>query len=236
MPLVEVVRHDRLDPLIEKRALAFCKAIGKLPVAVKGTPGFLVNRILMPYLLEAMRLYKEGVPGPVLDKAAKKFGMPMGPIELADTVGLDVAASVGNELAPFLGLEVPPGLNELAKSGKRGKKDGQGLYTWENGKPKKPEVDPHYVAPDDLEDRMILPMLNEAVACLHDRVVEDAELLDAGVIFGTGFAPFRGGPIQYIRDTGADALKSRLEALAQRHGERFKPRPGWDSPELRTSR
>jgi 3-hydroxyacyl-CoA dehydrogenase/enoyl-CoA hydratase/3-hydroxybutyryl-CoA epimerase len=144
MPLVEVVRHDQLDPAIEKRALAFCKAIGKLPVAVKGTPGFLVNRILMPYLLEAMRLYSEGVPGPVLDREAKKFGMPMGPIELADTVGLDVCASVGKELAPFLGLEVPPGLEEKL-AGKRGKKDGQGLYVWQDGKPQKPEVDPDYV-------------------------------------------------------------------------------------------
>ncbi len=234
MPLVEIVRHDQLDPANEKRALAFCKAIDKLPVPVKGTPGFLVNRILMPYLLEAMRIYQEGVPGPVIDRAAKKFGMPMGPIELADTVGLDVAASVGRELGPFLGLDIPKELDDLAKSGKRGKKDGQGLYAWENGKPKKPEVDPHYVAPDDLEDRLILPMLNEAVACLHDRVVEDADLLDAGVIFGTGFAPFRGGPIQYIRDTGPDALTAKLDALAQRHGDRFKRRPGWDADELRS--
>jgi 3-hydroxyacyl-CoA dehydrogenase / enoyl-CoA hydratase / 3-hydroxybutyryl-CoA epimerase len=233
MPLVEIVRHDQLDAATEKRALAFCKAIDKLPVPVKGTPGFLVNRILMPYLLEAMRLYKEGVPGPVLDKAAKKFGMPMGPIELADTVGLDVAASVAEELGPFLGLEIPQGLDELVKSGKRGKKDGQGLYQWENGKPKKPAVDANYVAPDDVEDRLILPMLNEAVACLHDRVVDDADLLDAGVIFGTGFAPFRGGPIQYIRQTGADALKTKLAALALRHGDRFKLRPGWDAAELR---
>jgi len=233
MPLVEIVRHDQLSDANQKRALAFCKAIDKLPVPVKGTPGFLVNRILMPYLLEAMRMYSEGIPGPVLDKAAKKFGMPMGPIELADTVGLDVAASVGAELGPYLGLDIPKQLDELAKSGKRGKKDGQGLYTWENGKPKKPEVDPKYVPPDDIEDRMILPMLNEAVACLHDRVVDDADLLDAGVIFGTGFAPFRGGPIQYIRDTGIDAIRAKLDALASRHGERFKPRPGWDSAELR---
>ena len=161
--------------------------------------------------------------------------MPMGPIELADTVGLDVAASVGAELAPFLGLEIPTQLDELARSGKRGKKDGQGLYAWENGKPKKPEVDPKYVPPDDIEDRMILPMLNEAVACLHDRVVEDADLLDAGVIFGTGFAPFRGGPIQYIRETGVDAISAKLAALASRHGDRFKPRPGWDSPALRAA-
>ncbi|WP_266167949.1 3-hydroxyacyl-CoA dehydrogenase NAD-binding domain-containing protein [Dyella subtropica] len=232
MPLVEVVRHDGLDPAAEKRALAFCKALGKLPVAVKGTPGFLVNRILMPYLLEAMRLYSEGVPGPVLDKEAKKFGMPMGPIELADTVGLDVCASVGKELAPFLGLELPPGLDDKLTAGKRGKKDGQGLYVWQEGKPQKPEVDPDYVVPADLQDRMILPMVNEAVACLADGVVDDADLLDAGVIFGTGFAPFRGGPIQYLRSEGAGVIKGKLERLAQRYGERFAPKNGWDLPDL----
>jgi 3-hydroxyacyl-CoA dehydrogenase / enoyl-CoA hydratase / 3-hydroxybutyryl-CoA epimerase len=232
MPLVEVVRHDRLDPSIEKRALAFCKAIGKLPVAVKGTPGFLVNRILMPYLLEAMRLYSEGVPGAVLDREARKFGMPMGPIELADTVGLDVCASVGKELAPFLGLEVPLGLDDKIDAGKRGKKDGQGLYVWQDGKPQKPEVDKDYMTPPDLQERMILPMVNEAIACLADGVVDDADLLDAGVIFGTGFAPFRGGPIQYARSEGVDKLKAKLEQLAQRYGERFSPKNGWDSPQL----
>jgi 3-hydroxyacyl-CoA dehydrogenase/enoyl-CoA hydratase/3-hydroxybutyryl-CoA epimerase len=229
MPLIEIVRHDRLDPAVEKRALAFCRAIDKLPVPVAGTPGFLVNRILMPYMLEAARAYSDGIPGPVIDKAAKKFGMPMGPIELIDTVGLDVAASVGAELGPFLGLDIPPGLGELVSSGKRGKKDGGGFYKWENGKPQKPEVDPNYRAPEDLEDRLILPLLNEAVACLHDKVVDDVDLLDAGVIFGTGFAPFRGGPIQHIRDTGVDVLKAKLDTLAQRYGDRFKARPGWDN-------
>ncbi|WP_158884312.1 3-hydroxyacyl-CoA dehydrogenase NAD-binding domain-containing protein [Rhodanobacter sp. L36] len=232
MPLVEVVRHDRLDPAIEKRALAFCKAIGKLPIAVKGTPGFLVNRILMPYLLEALRLYSEGVPGPVLDRVAKKFGMPMGPIELADTVGLDVCASVGKELAPFLGLELPPGLDEKLADGKRGKKDGQGLYVWQDGKPQKPEVENDFVTPPDLQDRMILPMVNEAIACLADGVVDDADLLDAGVIFGTGFAPFRGGPIQYARSEGIEMLRKKLDQLAQRYGERFRPKNGWDNPLL----
>jgi 3-hydroxyacyl-CoA dehydrogenase/enoyl-CoA hydratase/3-hydroxybutyryl-CoA epimerase len=235
MPLVEVVRHDQLDPAIEKRALAFCKAIGKLPVVVKGTPGFLVNRILMPYLLEAMRLYSEGVPGAVLDREAKKFGMPMGPIELADTVGLDVCASVGKELAPFLGLEVPPGLDEKLAAGKRGKKDGQGMYVWQDGKPVKPEVDQHYVMPPDLQERMILPMVNEAIACLADGVVDDADLLDAGVIFGTGFAPFRGGPIQYTRSEGVDKIKLKLEQLALRYGVRFSPKGGWDNPTLAQS-
>ncbi len=229
MPLVEIVRHATLDENTEKRALAFCKAIDKLPVPVRGTPGFLVNRILMPYMLEAVRMYGEGVPGPVLDRAAKKFGMPMGPIELADTVGLDVAASVGRELGPFLNLEIPPGLESVLASGKRGKKDGEGFYLWENGKARKPEIDPNYVAPSDIEDRMILPMLNEAVACVHDGVVDDADLCDAGVIFGTGFAPFRGGPIQHIRDTGADVLKQRLAELESRYGARFAARDGWDS-------
>ncbi len=235
MPLVEVVRHDQLDADVQARALAFCLALGKLPVAVKGTPGFLVNRILMPYLLEAVRLHGEGVPGPVLDRVARRFGMPMGPIELADTVGLDVCASVGRELAPFLGLELPPDLDTLLAAGKRGKKDGQGFYPWHEGKPQKPQVDKNYQAPPDLEDRLILPLLNEAVACLHDGVVEDADQLDAGVIFGTGFAPFRGGPIQYIRDTGADTLRTQLEQLAERHGDRFRPRNGWDAPTLRST-
>ncbi|MER3547241.1 MAG: 3-hydroxyacyl-CoA dehydrogenase [Rhodanobacteraceae bacterium] len=235
MPLVEVVRHDALDPRIEKRALVFVKAIGKLPVPVQGTPGFLVNRILMPYLLEAERLYADGIPGAVLDRAAKDFGMPMGPIELADTVGLDVALSVGKELAPFLGLELPQGIEDKVRLSKRGQKDGEGFYVWKDGKPQKPEVPRDYRAPEDLQARLILPMLNEAVACLAERVVDDADLLDAGVVFGTGFAPFRGGPIQYIRSEGADKLRAQLEALAARYGERFKPKRGWDSAQLKPS-
>jgi 3-hydroxyacyl-CoA dehydrogenase/enoyl-CoA hydratase/3-hydroxybutyryl-CoA epimerase len=187
----------------------------------------------MPYLLEAMRLFKEGVPGPVLDKAAKKFGMPMGPIELADTVGLDVCASVGKEVGTFLGLEIPDGLDALIAAGKKGKKTGEGLYKWENGKPVKPEVDPNYQAPADITERMILPMLNESVSCLHDGVVDDADLLDAGVIFGTGFAPFRGGPIQHIRTEGADKVKAQLSDLATKYGKRFEPKSGWDNPALR---
>jgi len=229
MPLVEIVQHDAMAEETGRRLAAFCRAIDKLPVPVAGTPGFLVNRILMPYMMEAMACYAEGIPGPVIDRAALKFGMPMGPIELVDTVGLDVAASVGKVLAPFLGLPVPPGLEALLASGKRGRKDGQGFYAWENGKAKKPEVPQDYRAPDDLQDRLVLPMLNESVACLHDGVVADADLLDAGVIFGTGFAPFRGGPIHYIRSEGPARLKARLEQLASRHGDRFTPRPGWDA-------
>lgn len=226
MPLVEIVQHDQLDPQAERRLAAFCRAIDKLPVPVAGTPGFLVNRILAPYMQEAIVCFSEGIPGPVIDKVALAFGMPMGPIELVDTVGLDVAASVGKIMADFHGQTLPAAF--AVEPGKRGKKDGQGLYRWENGRAVKPEVPQGYQAPDDLEDRLILALLNEAVSCLHDGTVADADLLDAGVIFGTGFAPFRGGPIEHIKAVGAAKLKARLEQLASRYGSRFTPRPGWD--------
>jgi 3-hydroxyacyl-CoA dehydrogenase/enoyl-CoA hydratase/3-hydroxybutyryl-CoA epimerase len=203
-------------------------------VTVAGTPGFLVNRVLFPYMLEAATAFAEGIPGAAIDKAAVHFGMPMGPIELIDTVGLDVAAGVGEELAPFLGLPIPASLSTPPEAGKRGKKDGQGLYKWVDGRAQKPELTKDYKAPNDLEDRLILPLLNEAVACLHDGVVGDADLLDAGVIFGTGFAPFRGGPIQYIREAGPAVLLDKLEALQAKYGERFAPRSGWDNPALTT--
>ena len=229
MPLVEIVRHDAMAPETQDRLAGFCRAIGKLPVPVAGSPGFLVNRLLFPYMLEAANAYAEGIPGPAIDRAAVKFGMPMGPIELIDTVGLDVAAGVAGELAPFLGLEIPAALAQPPEAGKRGKKDGQGLYAWEDGKAKKPELPKDYSAPEDLQDRLVLALLNEAVAALQEGVVEDADMLDAGVIFGTGFAPFRGGPIQHIRSEGPAKLKARLEQLAARHGPRFNPRPGWDA-------
>lgn len=235
MPLVEIVLHDQMAPETQARLAAFCRKLDKFPVPVAGTPGFLVNRVLFPYMLEAMRALSEDIPGPVIDKVAKKFGMPMGPIELIDTVGLDVAAGVGRELAPFLNLEIPERFSNPPEQGKRGKKDGQGIYTWKDGKPVRPEVAKDYVAPADLEDRLILPFVNEAVACLHDGVVSDPDLLDAGIIFGTGFAPFRGGPINYVRETGVDAVLARLKALEQTHGARFAPRPGWDNPLLRAT-
>jgi 3-hydroxyacyl-CoA dehydrogenase/enoyl-CoA hydratase/3-hydroxybutyryl-CoA epimerase len=234
MPLVEIVRHDAMAESTQQRLAAFCKALDKLPVPVAGTPGFLVNRVLFPYMLEAATAYAEGIPGPAIDKAAVKFGMPMGPIELIDTVGLDVAAGVAKELAPFLGVQVPAALATPPQAGKRGRKDGQGFYKWEHGKAVKPVLPKDYQTPSDLEDRLILPLLNEAVACLHDGVVTDPDLLDAGVIFGTGFAPFRGGPIAYIRNAGADALLARLKTLQARYGDRFAPRSGWDSPLLRS--
>jgi len=233
MPLVEIVRHPALAPETERRLAAFCRAIDKLPIPVAGTPGFLVNRILVPYMLEAMTAVSEGIPGPAIDKAALGFGMPMGPVELIDTVGLDVAAGVGKILGDFLGMQIPAGLEDRLAGNRRGRKDGQGFYKWENGKAVKPPLPNGYQIPADLEDRLVLSMLNEAVAALNDGVVDDADLLDAGVIFGTGFAPFRGGPIAHIRAVGADVLKAKLEALQGQYGARFTPRPGWDNPALR---
>jgi len=229
MPLVEIVKHDQVAPAVLARMAAFAKSIDKFPVPVAATPGFLVNRVLFPYMLEAARLYSEGVPGPVIDKAAKKFGMPMGPIELMDTVGLDIATSVSKVLCPFLKLDVPTALTDMIGSGKRGKKDGQGFYTWKDGKPIKPAIPADYTVPADLEDRMILPYLNECVACVAEGTVESAEHCDAGMIFGTGFAPFRGGPMQYITDTGKEVLVKKLLTLAEKHGERFLPKAGWNS-------
>lgn len=226
MPLVEIVQHDGMAEETERRLAAFCKAIDKFPVPVAGTPGFLVNRILAPYMEEAILAFREGIPGRAIDKAAVDFGMPMGPIELVDTVGLDVAASVGRIMAQFHGVTPP---DFAFEPNARGKKDGKGLYEWQEGKAVKPALPEGYRTPDDLTDRLVLRLCNEAVACLHDGVVADADLLDAGVIFGTGFAPFRGGPIQHIRSEGAAKLRQRLEQLASRHGERFTPRPGWDA-------
>jgi 3-hydroxyacyl-CoA dehydrogenase/enoyl-CoA hydratase/3-hydroxybutyryl-CoA epimerase len=228
LPLVEVIRHDGVDPAVFVRALSFVKAEDKLPLATASAPGFLVNRILFPYLLEAFRLHGEGVPLRAIDAAATDFGMPMGPIELADQVGLDVCAHVGAVIAPKLGVELPAGIETMIAAGKRGKKDGEGFYTYPEGKPVKPPLPENYVPPNDLQDRLILPLLNESVACLHERIVDTADELDAGIIFGTGFAPFRGGPIQYIRSAGVEQTKARLKELAKKHGSRFAPKSGWD--------
>lgn len=227
MPLVEIVKHDKGSSETERRLAAFCRVIDKLPVPVAGTPGFLVNRILAPYMQEAIIAFSEGIPGRAIDKATLDFGMPMGPIELVDTVGLDVAASVGKIMAEFHGQAVPEAFK--VEDGKRGKKDGQGLYKWENGKAIKPELPKDYQAPADLQDRLVLALLNEAVSCLHQGVVADEDLLDAGVIFGTGFAPFRGGPIAHIKAVGAQVCLEKLKLLEAKYGARFAPKAGWES-------
>jgi 3-hydroxyacyl-CoA dehydrogenase/enoyl-CoA hydratase/3-hydroxybutyryl-CoA epimerase len=177
-------------------------------------------------MTEAMHLVSEGVPLSEIDKAAVVFGMPMGPIELVDSVGLDVVLHVSKVLGAQMEGPVPEKLVAMVEDGKLGRKSGQGFYEWVDGKAQKPAADGAKV-PDDIEDRLILPFVNEAVACLADGVVSEADLLDAGVIFGTGFAPFRGGPIHYARERGVDQVTARLEALAERHGDRFAPHNGW---------
>ena len=226
MPLVEVIESTRTRPEVLAAALAFARGVDKLPLPCRSSPGFLVNRILMPYLTEAMLAASEGVPLAVIDQVAVRFGMPMGPIELADTVGLDVCLHVGRILAGAYGRPAPEAVEPLVSAGKLGRKSGGGLYTWQGGKAIKPPA--NAIAPDDLEDRLVLPMLNEAVAILREGVVADEDLIDAGVIFGSGFAPFRGGPLRYARERGVAAVRRRLDELTLHHGPRFRPDPGWD--------
>lgn len=227
MPLLEVVRGKDTRDDVMTRALSFARQIDKLPLPVKSSPGFLVNRVLMPYLLEAILLYQEGVPREVIDKAARDFGMPMGPIELGDTVGLDICLHVGEILAQELGYQVPDVLREMVEKGRLGIKTGKGFYTYKDGKKVKTKPADFDGSVDEVQDRLILRYVNEAVACLREEVVEDADLVDAGMVFGTGFAPFRGGPMHYRSQQGDEALAGRLEELESRHGERFQADPGW---------
>jgi len=227
MMLVEIIRSTGTRDAVVEDALAFTRRIDKLPLPCRSSPGFAVNRVLMPYMTEAMLAADEGVPLALIDRAAVDFGMPMGPIELADTVGLDVASHVGKILSEAFGLPVPRGTAQLLTAGHVGRKSGRGYYEWRDGKPVKPQSEGR--APGDLTDRMVLQYLNEAVACLREGVVGDADLLDGGMIFGTGFAPFRGGPLHYARARGVASIVTRLEELAAKHGPRFKPDEGWSA-------
>jgi 3-hydroxyacyl-CoA dehydrogenase/enoyl-CoA hydratase/3-hydroxybutyryl-CoA epimerase len=225
MPLVEVI-HTPDTPQEEiDRGIAFVRRIDRLPLPCLSAPGFVVNRVLMPYMMEALLVAQQGVPLPVIDRAATRFGMPMGPVELADTVGLDVALHVARILGDAHGIPVPAELERLVAEGKLGRKTGQGFYEWKAGKPVK--HDKGEPVPAGLEDRLLLPMVNEAIAVFRDGVVDDLDLLDAGVIFGTGFAPFRGGPIHYARSRGIEEVVETLRDLATVHGERFEADAGW---------
>ena len=211
MMLVEVIRHDQLDPEVEKTARAFAGLIDRLPAPAKSAPGFIVNRALTPYLQEAMTLLDEGVAKETIDKAAEDFGMPMGPIELADTVGLDICLDVAEMLKRELNWpmpEAPEWLTQKVEQKKLGRKTGEGLYVWTAGHPvkdaKAAKADPQ------LADRLILPMLNTCVALLREKVSDDADVIDAAMIFGTGFAPFRGGPIHYAKARGVAEIKAKL--------------------------
>ena len=226
MPLVEIIRGNETDEDVVQKALAFGRSISKLPLAVKSSPGFLVNRILMPYLLEAVTMVGEGVPPEVVDKAATDFGMPMGPIELADTVGLDICKSVAEILSAALDMPLPENLNAMAAANKLGKKSGEGFYQYKNGKAQK-NKGARYADVQKVQDRLVMRLLNEATACLREEIVESDDLIDAGVIFGTGFAPFRGGPIHYIREAGKQELGNRMNELMHEYGDRFQSDTAW---------
>lgn len=226
LQLVEVVQGASTRPQVVQDALKFTRRLDKLPLPCKSAPGFVVNRILTPYVNEAFFALEEGIPAAVIDRAAVRFGMPLGPVELSDVVGLDVSLHVGRVLSEAFHRDVPQILVKLVEQKKLGRKSGEGFYRWQDGKAQKDDTS-HAPVPPDLEDRLILPMLNEAVAILREGTVQDADLLDAGAVFATGFAPFRGGPLQYAKDRGVANVTHRLNELADRYGERFRPDAGW---------
>jgi len=226
LPLVEVIRCDDTAQDVLDSGFGFVKGIGKFPLECASSPGFVVNRILAPYMAEAMHLAESGVPLTAIDEAAEAFGMPMGPVELLDSVGIDVALHVSRVLGAAFNRAVPERLAEMVEHKQLGRKSGRGFYEWRDGKAVKPQVEDSGL-PADIGDRLILPMLNEAVALLREGVVKDADLLDAGVIFGTGFAPFRGGPLQYARNRGISVILQTMERLAADLGDRFRPHDGW---------
>jgi len=221
MQLVEVVQGEKTSEDAMKFAMAFVGGMGKLPVPVKSHPGFLVNRILMPYLMEAVALVEEGVSKTVIDNAAKTFGMPMGPVELADTVGLDVCLHVMKYLSDTTGVQTPKVLETLVSEGHLGRKTGKGFYTYKNGQRQNAVMSKTASAPEYLTERLIFPMILESLACLKEGVVENEDLLDAAMVLGTGFAPFRGGPMAYARTLGRATLEKNLVALISACGERF---------------
>ena len=208
LPLVEIVRAPDSSQSEIAKAAAFVTAIKKFPLVTKSTPGFLVNRVLAPYMLAAMQRFDEGESRDKIDAAALKFGMPMGPLELADVVGIDICAHVAEILgiAPVAGSK----LDLMVKSGKLGKKSGEGFYVWEKDKPQREDPDDDDFKESELKrlgEELVKPMLEECEKCLAEGVVESADHVDAGVIFGTGFAPFRGGPLHYLASKGGTGQK-----------------------------
>ncbi len=198
MPLVEVIKSEQSrDEEIEK-GCAFVTAIKKYPLIVKSCKGFLVNRVLAPYMMEAVRQYEMGVPPEKIDQAALDFGMPMGPIELQDVVGLDICKHVAETLE--LGNPDESKLGNLVAAGKLGKKTGEGFYVWTDNKPEKQKEDYDTKELQQLADTLLAPLLAECKKCEAEGIVKNGGLIDGGVIFGTGFAPFRGGPLHYVNN------------------------------------
>ncbi len=233
MQLVEVIVGPQTAPAVAQGALQFAQRIGKLPVLVKDSPGFLVNRILLPYMVEAGELFWTGTPAAVIDAAMLEFGMPMGPLRLTDEVGVEVAEDVAQTLAAaFSGwMRVPRVLPKMIEGGLLGRKSGQGFYQYTDGKDAQPSRAAESLRPRggqaivaaEVQRRLVLLMINEAARCVEERIVESAGDVDFAMVMGTGFAPFRGGPLRYADEQGLPKVAEELSSLAQTAGSHFTP-------------
>jgi 3-hydroxyacyl-CoA dehydrogenase/enoyl-CoA hydratase/3-hydroxybutyryl-CoA epimerase len=234
MQLVEIVAARQTSPEVLQRALSFVQQIGKLPVVVKDSPGFVVNRILMPYLIEAGNLFEAGASIEDLDKAMLDFGMPMGPMRLLDEVGIDVALHVAQTIAANYGdrMRVPELLSKMSQAGLLGKKSGRGFYLHAKGKEPTPNPEAialssrntqHATRGIDLQERMVLLMVNEAARCLEEEIVPDPADIDFAMIMGTGFAPFRGGPLRYADSVGISNIVASMTRLVESGATHFAP-------------
>jgi 3-hydroxyacyl-CoA dehydrogenase/enoyl-CoA hydratase/3-hydroxybutyryl-CoA epimerase len=233
MPLVEVIRgKDSTDEAVAT-TYQLAKKMGKTPIVVNDGPGFLVNRLLVPYMVEAVSLLEEGHSIEQIDGAMTSFGMPMGPIELFDEVGIDVAYKVAKILSKTMADRMAESdmFAELVKDGRLGKKNGKGFYRYEGRKRlADPEISKYIkvknrssLGRDQLIQRMVYPMINEAARCLEDNIVSEPWVVDLGMIYGTGFAPFRGGLLSYADAEGVEKVRERLAAFAEKYGSRFTP-------------
>lgn len=211
MQLVEVVAGKKTHRKVIQQANAFVGAIQRLPLPVKSSPGFLVNRLLMPYIVECAKLMEQGVSASAIDKAAINFGMMMGPVSVADLSGLDICLSVAKNLAPHYQFDIPEVLEQKVSEGKLGRKSGEGFYRYKNGKQVKTKESSSNISQEQIMDRLIGKVIKEAQACLNENVVEDADLLDAAMVFATGFAPFRGGPMQYYESLNAQQRQKKFD-------------------------
>ena len=236
MPLVEIIRGKETSDRAIATAVAYAKHIKKSPIVVQDGPGFLVNRLLLPYMSEAVELLLEGATPKAIDRAATSFGMPMGPIHLYDVVGLDVAAHAGGimlEAFPDRAIASPL-VSDLVAAGRLGQKSGCGFYSY-NNKKRKPEVDQELlpfvaarrkeerdITEEEITDRLLLPMLLEATRVLDDGIVEDVQNVDLGLIFGIGFPPFRGGLLFWADTLGAKTILEKLKPY-EVLGVRYKP-------------
>ena len=229
MPLVEVIPSPTTSQKVVDKVIALARESGKTPIVVGDCAGFLVNRILLTYVNEAVRMFEEGGDIAKIDKVIEDFGMPMGPFRLSDEVGLDVGYKVSKVLFESYGerMALSPLLERIYNSGELGKKSSKGFYTYPS-KEKNPTISAMQIAKCDFDsqeiiDRAMLIMVNEAAMALEEEIVEDASTLDLAMVMGTGFAPFRGGLLRYADSIGIERLHVKLLQLQERYGDRFKP-------------